>query len=151
MNKTQTVDVILGLFGAFAVEQLGIHTDGGLKQSKTACIDSKLCKVRGERESVCVCVCVCERVKGTNESISSVESQKPCRPKMFHWEPEGRYWHRLCTAIAPFWFSAEHLWSAVTPFWLSTDDILKRVNLVLKILVRKQFTAWLYILVWRKI
>ena len=28
---------------------------------------------------------------------------------MFHWEPEGRYRHGLCTAI--------------TPFWLSTDDI----------------------------
>ena len=30
--------------------------------------------------------------------------------KMFRWEPEGRYHHRLCTAIAPFWFSTEHLW-----------------------------------------
>ena len=27
-------------------------------------------------------------------------------------------------AIAPFWFSTEHLWSAITPFWLSTDDIV---------------------------
>ena len=59
-TNTQTVDVILGLFGALAVEQLVIHTDGGLKQSKMACIDSKLCKVR-ERECVCVCVCVCAR------------------------------------------------------------------------------------------
>ena len=23
------------------------------------------------------------------------------------WEPEGRYCHRLCTAIAPFWFSSD--------------------------------------------
>ena len=32
---------------------------------------------------------------------------------MFHWEPEGRYYHRLCISIAPFWFSTdwtEHLW-----------------------------------------
>ena len=28
-------------------------------------------------------------------------------------------------AIAPFWFSTEHLWSAITPFRLSTDDIVK--------------------------
>ena len=42
---------------------------------------------------------------------------------MFCWEPEGRYHHRLCTEIAPLWFSMEHLWTAITPFWLSTDDI----------------------------
>ena len=30
--------------------------------------------------------------------------------KMSHWEPEGCYHRRLCTAIAPFWFSTEHLW-----------------------------------------
>ena len=46
---------------------------------------------------------------------------------MFPWEPEGRYCHWLCTAIAPFWFSMEHLWAAIMPFWLSTDDMaLKR-------------------------
>ena len=39
------------------------------------------------------------------------------------WEPEGRYCHRLCTAIAPFWFSTEHLSIGITPFWLSTDDM----------------------------
>ena len=27
-----------------------------------------------------------------------------CRSKMFRWEAEGRYCHRFCTAIAPFWF-----------------------------------------------
>ena len=32
-------------------------------------------------------------------------------------------------AIAPFWFSTEHLWSAITPFWLSTDDIKGQVYL----------------------
>ena len=26
---------------------------------------------------------------------------------------EGRYCHWLCTAIAPFWFSTEHLWAAI--------------------------------------
>ena len=41
---------------------------------------------------------------------------------MFRWEPEGRYYHWLCT-IAPFWFSTEHIWAAITPFWLSTDDM----------------------------
>ena len=42
---------------------------------------------------------------------------------MFHWEPEGGYRNRLCTAIAPFWFSTDHLWTAVAPFWLATDNI----------------------------
>ena len=45
---------------------------------------------------------------------SNIVSWEPegcyCRSKMFHWEPEGRYCHWLCTAIAPFWFSTEHLW-----------------------------------------
>ena len=26
-------------------------------------------------------------------------------------------------AIAPFWFSMEHLWTAITPFWLSPDEV----------------------------
>ena len=26
------------------------------------------------------------------------------------WEPEGRYRHRLCTAITPFWFSSDEIW-----------------------------------------
>ena len=43
--------------------------------------------------------------------------------KMFFWEPEGRYHHRLCTLITPFWFSKEHLWIVIMPFWLSTDVI----------------------------
>ena len=43
--------------------------------------------------------------------------------KMFHWEPEGCYHRRLCTAIAPVWFSMEHLWILIVPFWLSTYAI----------------------------
>ena len=42
---------------------------------------------------------------------------------MLYWEPEGRYRHRLFTAIAPFWFSTEHHWILITPFWLSTDEL----------------------------
>ena len=34
------------------------------------------------------------------------------------WESEGRYIHRHCRAIAPFWFSIEHLWILISPFWL---------------------------------
>ena len=41
---------------------------------------------------------------------------------MFHWKPEVRFHHRLCTLIVPFWFSMENLWTALTPFWLSRDD-----------------------------
>ena len=40
------------------------------------------------------------------------ESHKGCS-RMFRSEPEGRYRHRLCTAIAPFWFSTEHLWTSL--------------------------------------
>ena len=29
----------------------------------------------------------------------------------------------ICTAIAPFWFSTEHLEILIAPFWLSTDGI----------------------------
>ena len=56
--------------------------------------------------------------------VCSIESQKgaitiqmyvPLRTRrvlslfrcMFHWEPEGCYHHRLCSAIAPLWFSTE--------------------------------------------
>ena len=46
---------------------------------------------------------------------------------MLRWEPEGRYRHRHCTAIAPFWFSTEHLWIMIAPFWLSPDDIYSSV------------------------
>ena len=58
-------------------------------------------------------------------TISSGESQKGRYhySKMFRWEPEGRYCHRHCTALAPFWFATEHLWILIAPFWLSTDDI----------------------------
>ena len=45
-----------------------------------------------------------------------------CSLKMFHWELEGRYRCTMYRAIAPFWFSTEHLYLAVTPFWCSTDD-----------------------------
>ena len=72
--------------------------------------------------------CKIEPFKGQLQSdhheayIVSWESEgRYCISKTFHWEPEGRYW--LCTAIAPFWFSTEHLWAAITPFWLSTNDI----------------------------
>ena len=40
------------------------------------------------------------------------------------WEPEGRYRCTKSMAIAPFWFSTEHIWSSIVPFWLSADDII---------------------------
>ena len=58
--------------------------------------------------------------------ISSVESQKGviATQKMFCREPERRYCCTKSMAIAPFWFSTEHLWSAIAPFWLSADNII---------------------------
>ena len=60
-------------------------------------------------------------------SISSVESQKGIiADQRCSIENQKGAIAILCTAIAPFWFSSEHLWnwSAITPFWLSTDDII---------------------------
>ena len=48
-----------------------------------------------------------------------------CSSKMFRWEPEGQYCCTKSMAIAPFWFSTEHLWSAIAPFWLSADEMEK--------------------------
>ena len=45
------------------------------------------------------------------------------------WEQEGRYRCTKSMAIAPFWFSMEHLWSAIAPFWLSADDIMRSLGL----------------------
>ena len=44
--------------------------------------------------------------------ISWEPEGRHCSLKMFHWESEGRYRHRLCTAIVPFWFLTEHLWTS---------------------------------------
>ena len=30
----------------------------------------------------------------------------------------------LASAIAPFWFSTEHIWIVIAPFWLSTDGFI---------------------------
>ena len=62
--------------------------------------------------------------------ISSAESQKVFT--LFNDVPlrtldliqKGTSYHlRLCTAIAPFWFSTERLWIVIAPFWHSTDDM----------------------------
>ena len=46
-----------------------------------------------------------------------------CRSKMFRWEPEGRYCHRLCTAIAPFWFSTDEVCKDISGImWLNVND-----------------------------
>ena len=37
----------------------------------------------------------------------------------------------LCPAIAPFWFSTEHLWILIiAPLWLSTDDIPNLLTII---------------------
>ena len=51
--------------------------------------------------------------------------------KMFRWAPEGRYRCTMSMAIAPFRFSAEHLWIVITPFWLETKT---RNNVILSYL-----------------
>ena len=42
---------------------------------------------------------------------------------MFCWEPEGRFFHWLCTAVAPFWFATDQRWIVILPFWLLIDGI----------------------------
>ena len=67
------------------------------------------------------------------EFVSWEPEGRYCSSKMFHWEPEGRYRCTKSMAIAPFWFSTEHLWSAIAPFWLSADELLsKSINAVLE-------------------
>ena len=69
----------------------------------------------------------------SQDGMLSVESQKGYQySKMFHWEPEGRYHHRLCIVIAPFWFWREHLWIFIMPFWLSIDDMVYWMPRILK-------------------
>ena len=59
--------------------------------------------------------------------ISCVESQKGAiniqRCSVETWKPDSRYHCTKSMAIAPFWFSMEHLWSAIAPFWLSANDM----------------------------
>ena len=68
-----------------------------------------------------------KRICGSENYKVYVVSWEPegrhCSSKMFHWEPEGCYHCTKSMAIAPFWFSMEHLWNAITPFWLSTDNV----------------------------
>ena len=42
---------------------------------------------------------------------------------MFHWEPEGPCRCTKSMAIAPFWFSMEHLWIVIVPFWFSMEHL----------------------------
>ena len=37
-------------------------------------------------------------------------------------------WLGLCTAIAPFWFSTEHLWILIVLLWLSTEDMPGKIS-----------------------
>ena len=65
---------------------------------------------------------------GTGALAIQVYRQLRARSALLHLKDvplrtEGCYRHRVCTAIAPFWFSTEHLWNSITPFWLSTDDM----------------------------
>ena len=57
--------------------------------------------------------------------ISSAESQKGAiaDQRCFVENQKGAIAIDFVPAIAPFWFSTEHLWSAITPFWLSTDNM----------------------------
>ena len=47
---------------------------------------------------------------------------------MFHWEPERHYRHRVCMAVAPFWFSSDHLCKSLTPFWFSLKHLCKSLT-----------------------
>ena len=55
-------------------------------------------------------------------TVSFMRAGPDSRLHLVSWEPEGRYCHSLCIAIAPFWFSTEHLLTLLMPFWLSTTD-----------------------------
>ena len=74
--------------------------------------------------------------KDLNDLISSgwlklftyciVESQKGViTVQMFCWEPEGRYRYNNSMAMAPFWFSMEHLWTAIMPYEVLSCALLE--------------------------
>ena len=63
--------------------------------------------------------------------ISSVESQKGVISFQRCSIENQKGAITACTksmAMAPFWFSAEHLWPAIMSFWLSSDDILSYLS-----------------------
>ena len=65
--------------------------------------------------------------------ISSVESQKGVISFQRCSIENQKGAITACTksmAMAPFWFSAEHLWPAIMPFWLSSDDILYHTSVL---------------------
>ena len=61
-----------------------------------------------------------------DQNILSVESQKGsitiqrCSVE----NQKGAIAIDISTAIAPFWFSTEHLWILIVPLWHSTDNII---------------------------
>ena len=74
------------------------------------------------------CITKLSLLQHINYHTSSAKSQRLLM--LFNdvpWEPEGRYCHWLCTVIAPFLCSADHLWRAFISFWLSSDDILGHI------------------------
>ena len=48
---------------------------------------------------------------------------------------EGLHQHRNGTAIAPFWFSMEHLSTLIAPFWLSHDDSMLQIELAIFVFI----------------
>ena len=94
----------------------------------------------------------CELFGVQDISISSVESQKGIIKKIAfqRCSVENQKGAIACTksmAIAPFWFSAEHLWSAITPFWLSTAD-MSLLDLMIGLNLRT-FVVLFFIYVWQ--
>ena len=69
------------------------------------------------------------------DNIVKLRTRRPLHySTILHSEPEGLYCLGLCTVIAPFWFSMEHLWMVITPFWISTDDMIFLMLIFLKII-----------------
>ena len=75
--------------------------------------------------------------------ITSVESQKGTSTiQMFHWEPEGRYHHRMCNSDSPPSSSQlEQLWILIVPFWLS-------LTLYVHVWIMLLFLVWINLSVW---
>ena len=84
----------------------------------------------GGRGLLLIRKCIIQHFK-IKHIVSWEPERRYCSSKMFHWESEGRYCCTKSMAIAPFWFSMEHLWSAIAPFWLSADDILSLILTVI--------------------
>ena len=98
----------------------GIYTNSVLKQV----FQSHVEKNKGRLDEVSVLCCIVSYHQLRARRALKMSKDVPFRTRdVQRYEPEGRHCCAKSMAIAPFWFSTEHLWTVLTSFWLAADDI----------------------------